>query len=623
MKLSGLSIRLRLWILVLIFLIPYPILVLLLVAEQNRTIEFGEKEVQGAHYLRPVFSALLELSSGHSFKPDTWQTLEQMEQKYGQSLDTSTLYRDLRGKNGDRFGTFLGLNKRVGDQSNLILDPDLDSYYLMDIVLLRLPVLVQIDRAIQKEENLETQKVLFRSTIQDLQASLDSAFEANPRSRENLRNAVQEFMAVATIYMARPEEHHEELNQALAKFYTPVSLELERLLEARVGRFRNQQILLLIGIGGILLLAILTLIFVVRSIVRPLAAVVTRMTDVSEGQGDLTVRLNLEDRSELGKVAALFNQFAERLRDVISQIVGLGEGIAKNVKQSRQHIGLLSDGLQGEAAALEEISGTMEEISASTDQVSGALRSQANTLKDLNQRMEHMNQVTETIRGDIASGSDRAKDLVQSAEVGRTSLTEAGTTMEAIRASSDKMGGIGKIIQDIAERINLLSLNASIEAARAGEFGRGFTVVAEEVARLAEQTNQSIQNINLLIAQNNEQISGGALSIQESIGKSAELIEGIYSMGKHLSGIADLLPQQEEMQRRVLSGMSDLQEQSETIDRIRQEQKLAIVEATNTITSINDSAQVHANSSRELAETTESNEALAQELGRTVAFFTV
>ena len=111
------------------------------------------------------------------------------------------------------------------------------------------------------------------------------------------------------------------------------------------------------------------------------------------------------------------------------------------------------------------------------------------------------------------------------AREGEQSMTGMNSAMTRIIQSSEEMTGIVKIINDISERINLLSLNAAIEAARAGDAGRGFAVVADEISKLADQTASSIKSIDTLIRTNESEIGKG----NQNVGAAVEKINYIIS----------------------------------------------------------------------------------------------
>ncbi len=200
-------------------------------------------------------------------------------------------------------------------------------------------------------------------------------------------------------------------------------------------------------------------------------------------------------------------------------------------------------------------------------------------------------------------------------------MKNARSEMEAIVRNTSEMSGIGAEIQEIAERINLLALNASIEAARAGEYGRGFAVVASEVSRLADQTNESIARISTMMDENGQRVQTSTAVIENAVSRALRLSQGVMDLKSTLVQIAEELPEQETIQLETKANLNMLEDQTELIYSIVKEQKQAIQEATNTIGQINNTAQNHAEASRHLTDLSSQNVALASQLKEQTTWF--
>ena len=193
--------------------------------------------------------------------------------------------------------------------------------------------------------------------------------------------------------------------------------------------------------------------------------------------------------------------------------------------------------------------------------------------------------------------------------------------MEAIVRNTREMSTIGVEIQEIAERINLLALNASIEAARAGEYGRGFAVVASEVSRLADRTNESIARISSMMKENGMRVETSTAVIENAVKRALRMSEGVLELKSALVQVAEELPQQELIQMQTKSNLDMLEDQTELIYSIVSEQKKAIQEASDTIGQINNAAQKHAEASRHLSELSAQNVELASRLKQQTTWF--
>jgi methyl-accepting chemotaxis protein len=196
-------------------------------------------------------------------------------------------------------------------------------------------------------------------------------------------------------------------------------------------------------------------------------------------------------------------------------------------KIDSQHtlLNTFNSNMETQAARFSEMSATMEEISSSSDQIAVETASQ---LVDGNVHVETIVEEFKGIRIETKRNLDETYHDIQSVSAQSTAanehLMEVEKTVYEIKDQSSRIGQIVELIVDIADRINLLSLNASIEAARAGESGRGFAVVADEIGKLAFQTQESIKEINSVISSSSKSTVDGASVIQKTAQVMREMI---------------------------------------------------------------------------------------------------
>jgi methyl-accepting chemotaxis protein len=306
-----------------------------------------------------------------------------------------------------------------------------------------------------------------------------------------------------------------------------------------------QRISIGIAIAGIVLAALAALLLA-RTIVRPIERLRDRMTEIAEGDGDLTQRVPVDRRDEAGQLAAAFNVFVEKVAGTVRGI----SAAAVQVAASAERLSDLSTRLGGDAEQVSNRTGT---ATAATQTVNAGVQSVA-------AGAEEMTASIAEIAANAARAAQVANDARAVAETTNGQVAELGTATREI-------GDVVKLITSIAEQTNLLALNATIEAARAGETGKGFAVVAGEVKELAQQT-----------AQATEQITGRIVAIQASSDSAATAIgrisNVIATIGDYTTSIASAVEEQTattaEMSRGVTDAAANSGRVTETIAEVAQ-----------------------------------------------------
>jgi methyl-accepting chemotaxis protein len=207
------------------------------------------------------------------------------------------------------------------------------------------------------------------------------------------------------------------------------------------------------------------------------------------------------------------------------------------------------------------------------------------------------------------------------ARAGESGMNEMNSSMNRIGATAREMTAIVEIINDISDRINLLSLNASIEAARAGDAGRGFAVVADEISKLADQTSSSVKDIDRLIKATEIEIAHGMTNVSAAVNANAGIIKRIDAISGKITAIQSGMMAQLETNSSVNRESAMVKARSEEIFSAANEQRIAAGEIVKSISVINELTQANAAGSEEMAGSAKQVALLAEKLREKVENF--
>jgi methyl-accepting chemotaxis protein len=298
--------------------------------------------------------------------------------------------------------------------------------------------------------------------------------------------------------------------------------------------------------------------FVVRSVTHRIHEVSGYIHDVAEGEGDLTKRIVITNRDELAVLGGHFNRFMDNLQQIISQVAASTEQIASASEQ-----------ISASSTQIAQAATTQKE---QTEQVTTAMQEMSSTVLQVSDNSAHAAQSAQH-SGDLArSGGKVVEEMIGVIRGLAESTRETAGKIEQLGNSSDQIGKIVGVIDDIADQTNLLALNAAIEAARAGDQGRGFAVVADEVRKLAERTTTATKEIASMIEtiqketdkavqameQGTARVDSGVNTAQTAGTALSDIINGSENVQKVVTHIATAATQQAAATEQVKDNMEHI-----------------------------------------------------------------
>ncbi|MDR2943359.1 MAG: methyl-accepting chemotaxis protein [Treponema sp.] len=341
--------------------------------------------------------------------------------------------------------------------------------------------------------------------------------------------------------------------------------------EVLVPVIRIRNTMLLIGLICAALGAIVA-IFAGRTITGPL----TNMTKIVKhtGSGDLTKRVSIGSKDEIGELGLGFNTMLDNIKNLITTIQqesehlsGIGEVLAESsgktasaVETITSHIQSIQNLAVNQSASVTETNATMEQISGNIQKLNDHVEYQTESVSKSSSAVEEMIANTQSVTQTLYKNTDKVNELTDAVGAGRGGLQTVVSDVQEIARESEGLLQINSVMENIASQTNLLSMNAAIEAAHAGEAGKGFAVVAGEIRKLAENSSAQSKTIVEVLKKIKDSISKITKSTDNAL-ETFEAIEGgITTVSNQEENIRGAMEEQGEGSKQILEAIGQLNE---------------------------------------------------------------
>ncbi|NOY61606.1 MAG: methyl-accepting chemotaxis protein [Gammaproteobacteria bacterium] len=557
-----------------VFMLPLVVTAYMLLSRMNVDIEFSEKEQLGLEYIQPLRQLVQHLpqhrgatnaylKGDKSFKDRALavrakiaqeiNAIDTVNSRLGDQLNSTQRWSALKAqwmelkssafelKPEDSFSRHTQLIEKVlemftfiADQSNLVLDPQIDTYYLMDAIVTQLPDVSELmgqmrgagagyaSTAEITPRNAARLELLLGKTQDHLKIAergLNIAFKENPNTQralgDKLKKAVsagEQFLLVTRRDIAQAESIDLDAKQYFAlgsnaidsifTLYDATLPELELLINERIDDLKLDSYTEM----GITITSLLAAIYLFMGLYHSVINGIDALKEASQklAAGELTTRVAIQSKDEVAEVGDAFNEMADQFSTVIREVATSTNELGSAAEQMSTTAGQTSAGL--------------DEQRAQTEQVATAITEMTSTVQEVARNAEEASRAASEADREATNGQTVVSETIEAIRSVAQEVERASQVIHTVEQDSESIGSVLDVIKGIAEQTNLLALNAAIEAARAGEQGRGFAVVADEVRTLASRTQESTHEIQEMI----ERLQTGSVDAVQAMKKAHE-----------------------------------------------------------------------------------------------------
>lgn len=460
----------------------------------------------------------------HQLVAGSWNLIRELSQQSGLSRDSSKANFQLMKLILDQLEPVLKHQGQLRGYSALVIRNNSINSAMID-AMNRL-----LDELISDQENLSSiaSPILSSSTmyssalIQALSALPEQIEQATARYENDLlleENLDHDWQAYFKQESAAHDAAYQFINQAIGY--------VEQDLQTRFDEQNQYFYLVLIGVLATIFITNYLMLGFNVSVRQGLEEILTATEQVAEG--DLTCKVELSSRDELGQFAEEFNSMTRRMRSLLSTVNQTAESVAGQAQTVSQIAANSRRSVDEQHRQIEQIVNSFNEMVNSAQEIAGQTQTASQQSREVGQQSSQGQQKVQSTLSDINQLN--------------AEIEESVGVVNQLEKDSDNITQVLDVIKGVAEQTNLLALNAAIEAARAGEQGRGFAVVADEVRTLAQRTQNSASEIEQMIMSLQEGVNSAVLAMNMSQKKALQTVKNSSAVSDTLEHISQLIDQ--------------------------------------------------------------------------------
>ncbi len=332
-----------------------------------------------------------------------------------------------------------------------------------------------------------------------------------------------------------------------------------------------QSTTMIISIFTILVLAA-SILLISGFMLKPLGVVEKSINEIASGHADLTQRIQLNSKTEIGSVVEGFNSFTAKLQSIVSELKKSKEQLsdagdkmhdcsletASSNTQILENIDTVSERISHQSASVEQTAGAVNEIASNIESLERMIEQMVQSVSQASAAVEQMIGNIDSVNDSVKKMADQFEELEETSAVGTEKQNDVNEKIAVIEQESVMLQEANTAIASIASQTNLLAMNAAIEAAHAGEAGKGFAVVADEIRKLSETSTVQSKTIGMQLKKIRDSITSVVEASQASSYAFNSVTEKIQSTDMLVNQIKGAMQEQAEGSRQIGSALSTM-----------------------------------------------------------------